>query len=69
MRAQAVIDGQGLALNDDLVAAELTAGRLFRISSVELNDYGYYLAYPKGALGTPGLKAFHDWVMTEAESG
>jgi len=68
VRTQAVIDGQGLALNDGLVAPELTAGRLFRISTVELSNYGYYLAYPKGALGTPGLKAFHDWIMTEAGS-
>jgi DNA-binding transcriptional LysR family regulator len=69
VRVQAVIDGQGVALNDGLVAAELTAGRLFRISSVELANYGYYLAYPRGALNTPGLKAFRDWIMGEANSG
>jgi DNA-binding transcriptional LysR family regulator len=69
VRVQAVIDGQGVALNDGLVAAELTAGRLFRISTVELANYGYYLAYPRGALNTPGLKAFRDWIMGEANSG
>jgi len=69
VRVQAVIDGQGLALNDDLVAAELAAGRLFRISDVALDDYGYHLAYPRGALDTPGLKAFRDWIVTEAKAG
>ncbi len=69
VRVQAVIDGQGVALYDGLVDAELTAGRLLRISSVELGNYGYYLAYPRGALNTPGLKAFRDWIMAEANSG
>lgn len=66
VRVQAVIDGQGLALNDDLVANEIAAGTLFRVSEVELADYGYFLAYPKGALATPGLKAFRDWIVAEA---
>ena len=69
VRVQAVIDGQGLALNDDLVAPELAAGQLFRISSVELGSYGYHLAYPRGALDTPELKAFRDWIMAEAAAG
>ncbi len=69
MRTQAVIDGQGMALNDGLVADELAAGRLFQISHVELSNYGYYLAYPKGALNTPGLKDFRDWVLAEATAG
>ncbi len=69
VRVQAVIDGQGVALYDRLVADELAAGRLFQISAVELSDYGYYLAYPRGALGAPALKAFRDWILTEANSG
>ena len=69
VRVQAVIDGQGLALNDDLVTAELSGRRLFRISAVELDDYGYFLAYPKGALESPALKAFRDWIVAEAGSG
>ena len=66
VRVQAVIDGQGVALYDRLVADELTAGRLFQISPVELANYGYHLAYPRGALDTPGLRAFRDWILTEA---
>lgn len=66
VRVQAVIDGQGVALYDDLAATELTAGQLQRISSVTLSDYGYFLAYPKGALSNPSLKAFRDWILNEA---
>ena len=65
VRVQAVIDDQGIALNDSLVAAELDDGRLWRASDVELTDYGYYLAYQKGALGTLGVKTFRDWIIGE----
>ncbi|MGH1478447.1 MAG: LysR substrate-binding domain-containing protein [Geminicoccales bacterium] len=66
VRVQAVIDGQGVALCDTLVSREIAEHQLLKISSVELIDYGYYLAFPKGALSTPGLKAFHDWIRAEA---
>ncbi len=66
VRVQAVIDGQGIALNDRLVAPELATGELFQVSAAELTDYGYYLAYQKGALANPALKDFRDWIMAEA---
>ena len=66
VRVQAVIDGQGVALNDALVASELSSGQLFQISPVELSDYGYYLAYPRGTLSNPALQAFRDWIILEA---
>lgn len=69
VRVQAVIDGQGIALNDDLIADEIAAGRLHRVSPVELTDYGYYLAYPPGALDAPALKDFRDWITDEAAAG
>ncbi|WP_179954020.1 hypothetical protein [Denitrobaculum tricleocarpae] len=47
---QAVIDGQGIALNDALAENELAAGQLFAISDIKLEDYGYSLTYPQGAL-------------------
>lgn len=68
VRVQAVIDGQGIALNDRLVAAELSAGGLFRISSVALDNYGYYLAYPRGALHAAELATFRDWILAAADS-
>lgn len=66
VRVQAVIDGQGIALNDTLVSSEIAAGTLFRISPVELDDYGYFLAYPRGALANPSLLAFRDWILRQA---
>ena len=66
VRVQAVIDGQGIALNDNLIADEIAAGQLSRVSEVELADYGYYLAYAAGALEVPALKAFRDWIVGEA---
>ena len=68
VRVQAVIDGQGIALNDDLVAAELSANQLFQISEIELYDYGYFLCYPTDALSNPALKAFRDWIMVQVSA-
>jgi len=68
VRVQAVIDGQGVALNDDLVTSDMTAGKLHRISPVALDDYGYFLAYPMGALDNPVLAAFRDWILAEVRS-
>lgn len=66
VRVQAVADGQGAALNDALVGEELLDGRLFRISEVALENYGYYLAYPHDALSNPALRHFRDWIQAEA---
>ncbi len=68
VRVQAVIDDQGVALNDTLVSTEMNAGQLVRISDVELADFGYFLAYPKAALDSSGICAFRDWIMAEAGS-
>ena len=62
VRVQAVIDGQGIALNDELVDAEIQAGKLHRLSPVELSDYGYYLAYPESAMRNPDTEAFANWL-------
>ena len=67
VRVQATIHGQGVALNDLLAAQELDSGTLHRISEVSLDDYGYFLAYRKGAIAVPAVKAFRDWLHVEAE--
>ena len=66
VRVQAVIDGQGIALNDRLVAEEQAAGRLARISPAELARYGCFLAYPPDALERRELRDFRDWILGEA---
>ncbi|MEM7208934.1 MAG: LysR substrate-binding domain-containing protein [Pseudomonadota bacterium] len=65
VRVQAVIDGQGIALNDGLVDAEIRQAQLTRLSDSVLEKYGYFLAYPKDALDSPALRAFHDWLLSE----
>lgn len=66
VRVQAVIDGQGIALNDRLVESEVAAGRLSRVSEIELDRYGYFLAYAPGALERPALRSFRDWIVGQA---
>jgi len=62
VRVQAVIDGQGIALNDKLVEAEIQAGRLYRLSDAQLSDYGYHLAYTADAMQNPDVEAFANWL-------
>ncbi len=66
VRVQAVIDGQGIALNDALVAQELRDGRLVRLSDCQLNDYGFFLAYEPNALNKPDVAVFADWLTTQS---
>lgn len=67
VRVQAVVDGQGLALNDALVHREIADGLLFKVSEVELEDYGYFLAYHRDAMANPALSDFRDWILSEPE--
>ncbi|WP_419904757.1 LysR substrate-binding domain-containing protein [Kiloniella sp.] len=62
VRVQAVIDGQGVALNDELVTHEIETGTLVRLSDIELADYGYYLAYPGKGRSNPDVEAFVSWL-------
>ena len=68
VRVQAVIDNQGVALNDALVNNEVKQGLIKQYDAVQLTDYGYYLVYPENALELPALRAFRDWVIGEAVS-
>ncbi|MEM7529519.1 MAG: LysR substrate-binding domain-containing protein [Pseudomonadota bacterium] len=64
VRVQAVIDGQGIAINDPLVAQELASGALHRISTVELDTYGYHLALPKDVLSNPDIALLVRWLKS-----
>ena len=46
-RVQAVIDGQGIALWDDLVAPEIKSGQLVELTDRKLDTLGYYLVFTK----------------------
>ena len=64
VRVQAVLDGQGIAINDALARHELDAGILCRISAVEMRNYGYHLAIPADAMNNPDTAALVDWLKT-----
>lgn len=66
VRVQAVIDGQGVSLNDRLVESELKAAKLFRLNPASLSNYGYYLAYDAGALTNPDVLLFAKWLKSES---
>jgi LysR family glycine cleavage system transcriptional activator/LysR family transcriptional regulator of beta-lactamase len=69
VRVQAVIDGQGVALNDALVQAELDSDRLVRLSTHQMDDYGYFLVHEPGALSNPDVAAFADWILSVSAPG
>ncbi|NVO58089.1 LysR family transcriptional regulator [Rhodobacteraceae bacterium B1Z28] len=66
VRVQAVINGQGAALMDDLVSDELAAGKLHRLSITALPDYGYFLVQPHSAVSTGAVQAFADWIQGQS---
>ncbi len=66
VRVEALVNGQGVALNDWLISAEIATQRLYQISPIELPQYGYFLTYLSGALENPALRAFRDWIVGEA---
>jgi len=67
-RVQAVIDGQGLGLWDDLVAPEISVGQLVKVSNVALDDSGYTIVLPRAARHA-AANAFIDWIRAEAQDG
>ena len=66
-RVQAVIDGQGIALWDELVEEELADGVLESVSDITLDTAGYYLLYPPGKQSNELTLAFETWILGELE--
>jgi DNA-binding transcriptional LysR family regulator len=62
VRVQAVIDGQGIALNDRLIKQEIEEGKLVRLSKVELSSYGYFLARPATGPNAHSVEEFVQWL-------
>lgn len=65
---QAAIEAQGVALGGiDLLTAELATGRLVQPFELSVEtDFAYYIVYPPEALGRPKVKAFREWLLSEA---
>jgi len=65
---QAALRGEGVVLGRSaLVADDLAAGRLVRPFKLSLPAaFAYYVVYPPRALQRASVKAFRDWLISEA---
>ena len=66
----AAIAGRGVVLAySTIAAADLAEGRLVRLFSLSLPDlFAYYIVTLPGALERPKVKAFRDWLRSEADA-
>jgi len=62
VRVRAALDGQGVTLSDDLITDETDRKLLYRLSDVQLDDFGYFLAFERTAMQNPAVSSFIDWV-------
>ena len=62
---QAVIDGQGIALWDDLVAPEIINGQLVELTDRKLDTSGYYIVFKKDPHSAQ-VKAMIDWLLARS---
>ena len=62
VRVQAVADGQGVALNDELIGREVEDGSLHRLSDVQLDHYGYFVAVEEHRQSEAPIVAFKNWL-------
>lgn len=65
---QAAIDGQGVALGDDLLNDDVALGRLVRPFDIKLPGYGYFLSCHEDALRMANAVVFRDWLLAEASA-
>ena len=63
-RVQAVVDGQGIALWDDLVAPEVEAGTLVPLTDTQLEGEGYRVVFP-GRVLSPGACSMLSWLKEQ----
>ena len=70
MVLQAAIEGHGVALAEDVIAAnDVETGRLVRPFELSLSDpmnFAYYIVSPEANADHPKIAAFRDWVLREA---
>lgn len=70
MAVRAALDGEGVALIGDRMAANyLSSGRLVRPFDKDLSTplvFAYFLLTPRDRLDEPKVRAFRTWVLSEA---
>ncbi len=63
---EAAIAGQGVLLvSQEVVAGEISAGRLVQVSDIGFREGGYHLVRADGALRRKSVRVFRDWLMDE----
>lgn len=71
MAVRAALDGEGIALIGDRVAADhLASGRLVRPFSAKLSTqlvFAYYLLWPQHSQDDPKVVCFREWLLAEVE--
>ena len=68
VRVQSVIDGQGIALMDDLIRHELEKEKLFRLSDIQLPTYGYFLVQSRRKQPSEIVELFCDWIQRQVRN-
>lgn len=63
VRIQAALDNQGIVLGDNLLADEITHGRLVRPFDIELEGYGYHLLWDHHSELRDIAVEFHRWLL------
>jgi len=64
VRVKAALDGQGVALTDELIIDETSRKLLYRLSDVQLDDFGYFLAFEESSLQNPAVTHFIEWISS-----
>jgi LysR family glycine cleavage system transcriptional activator len=57
-------------VNPGFVANDLASGRLMKVFDISASTGAdFYLAYPESRKTVPKIRAFRDWILTEAGRG
>ncbi|MFK7836031.1 MAG: LysR substrate-binding domain-containing protein [Sulfitobacter sp.] len=66
LAVEAAVAGQGvLLISDEVVAGEVAAGRLIRLSDIGFREGGYHLLRGEGVLRRKAVRVFRDWLVTQ----
>ena len=67
LMVEAAVQGAGVALAPPVMfAREIQAGLLVQAFDIEVKTGSYWLTWLKSRRLSPGMRLFHDWILTEA---
>ena len=67
LAVEAAISGQGvLLISSEVVANEVTSGRLVQVSDIGFREGGYHLIRAEGALRRKAVRVFRDWLIAKS---